>query len=71
MDFICYRSDGAAIRLHPSHAADAHPIIGHVDEWAYTADTEPSQQAFAPLDSPYTTVSGAAQPADKRKLYSR
>ena len=71
VDFICYRSDGAAIRLHPSKAADANPIIGHIEDWTFTADRQAPQHKFALLDSPCTIISGAAQPADQRKLYMR
>ena len=71
VDFICYRSDGAAIRLHPSLASDANPVIGHIEDWAFTPDAQQSQRAVAQLHSPYTTISTAAPPAEQRKLYNR
>ena len=74
VDFVCYRSDGAAIRLHPSQAADANPIIGNIEDWAFTAVRPPPHTIgleFALWNPPISTDSGAAQPADKRKLYMR
>ena len=74
VDFVCYRSDGAAIRLHPSQAADANPIIGKIEDWAFTADRLAPHtigRDFALWNPPISTDSGAAQPADKRKLYMR
>ena len=74
VDYVCYRSDGAAIRLHPSQGADANPIIGNIDDWAFTKDSMAPPTIgvdFALWNPPIATDGGAAQPADRRRLYRR
>ena len=74
VDFVCYRSDGAAIRLHPSQGGDANPIIGNIDDWAFTKDSMAPPTIgvdFALWNPPIATDGGAAQPADRRRLYRR
>ena len=41
VDIVFHRSDGKVVRLHPSKAADAHPVIGDLDDCAITKSALP------------------------------
>ena len=41
VDFVFHRSDGKVVGLHPSKAADAHPVIGDPDDCAITKSALP------------------------------
>ena len=60
-DFICWRSDGTAVRLHPSRNADALPTPGLLTNWVITP-LGPAAAAHAGVSTPSdASTSGEVQ----------
>ena len=45
-DFVVHRMDGRCVRLHPSHNAEAQPVIGHLEPWLVQTGTVGVHAAF-------------------------
>jgi len=61
-DFIVWRNDGSACRLHPSKAADALPVVGRLVDWVISP-LSPGASPASPGDStPGASTPGASTP---------